>query len=155
MKFDITRLPIAEAVVGFLIVATVATFVAAFTFVDPIREDAGEPVVTEPPDTGGSATPVGDLAIVMQDNSFDPNELTLAAGEVATIALTNEGAAIHNMRIAGADGKFDTGDDAVSDPDAMRAGQDGTIEWTLEATGEVDFRCDFHPIEMVGTITVQ
>ena len=154
MKIDLTKLPVGEAVIGFLLVAVVATFVIGFTVVDTkVDETEGEasPTATS---TGPTAAP-GDLEIVMGDNFFDPDVITVVSGEETTIALVNEGAAIHNLRIAGPDGDYDTDDDTVSDPDTIRGGQEGTVTWTPEAPGEQDFRCDFHPTEMTGTITIQ
>ena len=60
------------------------------------------------------------------------------------------------MRIAGEDNKFNTGDDAVSDPQLITGGQSGTVKWTAPGGGAtIDFRCDFHPTDMVGTIQVK
>lgn len=155
MKLDLSKLPVGEAVVGFLLLATIVTFVLAFTLVDT-KVDESEGGEESPTVTGGGETPEpGALEIAMHDNSFDPDSLTVVSGEEVTIAITNEGASIHNVRITGADGDYDTDDDVVSDPDTIRAGQSGTIVWTPEAPGEQDFRCDFHPAEMTGTITVQ
>ncbi len=155
MKLDLSKLPVGEAVIGFMLIATIVTFILAFTYVDTLAPDTGgEP---SPTASGGASEtpPSGGLEVVMTDNKFDPDSLTVVSGEETTISLTNEGAAIHNLRIAGADGDYDTSDDVVSDPDTIRGGQSGTIVWTPEAPGDVDFRCDFHPTEMKGTITVQ
>jgi plastocyanin len=120
-------------------------------------DDGGEPTPAETDDgngddDGGSET----FDISMTDNAFDPTELTVPAGATVTVNLTNDGAAIHNMRIAGADNEFDNDDDAVSDPDIVNGGDPATIDWTAPDTaGEIDFRCDFHPTDMVGTITVE
>jgi plastocyanin len=44
----------------------------------------------------------------------------------------------------------------VSDPELFMGGDVGTLAWgTPSSPGEIIFRCDFHPVEMVGTITVQ
>ena len=105
MKFDITRLPVLEAVVGFLILSLIATFVVAFTVVDV--PDSGVEVLEPTATSDGSATTApsdgsgGAIAVAMLDNSFDPDGIAVAAGAAAEFALTNEGAAIHNMRIAG------------------------------------------------------
>jgi plastocyanin len=159
MKLDMSKLPVLEAVVGFLLLTLIVTFVLAFEYVETPASPADEisPTPSEAP--SGSATPPpngAEIAIAMQDNRFDPDAATVTAGETASFTLTNEGAAIHNMRIAGEDGEYQTDDDAVSDPEAIRAGQDGTLTWDVPAAaGEIEFRCDFHPVEMVGTITVQ
>lgn len=156
MKVDFTRLPIDAAVVGFLMLALIITFALAFAWIDD-GDGGGEehPVASETP--GGETPPSGgEIAVSMKDNSFDPDAITVAAGATASFAVTNDGAAIHNMRIAGADGDYDTDDDAVSDPFIVPSGGTGTLSWDAPAeAGEIDFRCDFHATDMVGTITVQ
>ena len=114
---------------------------------------------TETPTPGGE-TPGGGtgggIAVTMGDNKFDPAKITVSAGAAVTLNITNGGTAIHNMRIAGPDGNYNTDDDAVSDPNLVPGGSEATIGWTApDAAGEIKFQCDFHPTEMVGTITVQ
>jgi uncharacterized cupredoxin-like copper-binding protein len=59
------------------------------------------------------------------------------------------------MRVAGPDDEYNTDDDIVSDPEIIGAGDDGELTWDLPEAGDFRFRCDIHPVEMVGTITVQ
>lgn len=106
---------------------------------------------TTAPAAGGETT----FDIVMKDNTFDPAEIVVAAGEEITVNLVNDGQAIHDMRIAGVDGDYDTDDDFVSDPDLMRGGEEGTLVFTFDEAGQYNFRCDFHPTEMTGTIEVE
>jgi plastocyanin len=161
MKIDITKLPIAEAVVAFLLAALGVTFILAFNEVDGSLGGAGAPSETPSPTAGGeSPTPTGgggsEFAITMGDNTFDPKEITVSAGATVKFSLTNSGVAIHNMRVAGEDNKFDSTDDAVSDPNLVTGGSTGTLEWTAPSSpGVIDFRCDFHPTDMNGKITVQ
>jgi plastocyanin/heme-degrading monooxygenase HmoA len=119
----------------------------------------GEVVNGEATPTPGEGSPPptdGIVAISMGDNFFDPNEITVAAGSEVEIDLTNNGAAIHNMRIAGEDGEYNTDDDVVSDPEVISGGQTGTVVWTAPSSaGEIIFHCDFHPTDMIGTITVE
>lgn len=152
---DITKLPVLQGVVVFLLVALGAAFVGAFAATtDDDGEANGAP--TEPPSNGETPPPSDGIAISMGDNFFDPEEVTLSGGEAVTFSLTNDGAATHNMRVAGEDNEYNTDDDAVSDPEVMTGGVVGTLEWTVPASpGTYDFRCDFHPVEMVGTITVE
>jgi mono/diheme cytochrome c family protein/plastocyanin len=114
-------------------------------------------------DTGGAAADVpveAAVDVTMGDNFFDaggnqnPN-FVVPTGATVTFNLTNDGAAPHNMNIAGADNEFETDDDAISDPDLITAGQAGTLQFTAAAAGTVDYRCDFHPDQMQGTITVE
>jgi len=163
MKLDITKLPLGEALVGFVLTAVVLTFVLAFAF--PTQSGLGDKAATGSPTPGATPTPQGTpggtpgggLAVTMKDNLFEPKDLTVKAGEAVTIDLKNEGVAVHNMRIAGADGKYNTDDDAASDPNIIQAGGTGTVTWTAPAQpGEMKFQCDFHvAVGMVGTITVQ
>ncbi len=124
---------------------------------DQINQGACGQVLRAQP-TAGPSGPVEAKTqwdVVMADNSFDPNAIGAPVGQDVTVNLTNEGKAIHNMRIAGADGEFDTDDDVVSDPDLVRNGGTATLVFKFDAAGTVDFRCDFHVVEMTGTIIVQ
>lgn len=126
------------------------------------EEDEGEahvPGVEEPPADGGEPGPGADT-VVMGDNFFqlgDQKEpaIPVAAGAPVTLDISNGGLNIHNMRAAGADGEYDTDDDAVSDPDTLSGGDTATISLNFSEAGESPFRCDFHPIEMVGTIVAE
>src|SRR3990172_1484281 len=115
-----------------------------------IEEDKGQategtPTAAASPTAQPSpSAPGAGIAVSMKDNFFEPAELTVKAGE-----------AVHNMRIAGADGNYNTGDDAVSDPQIVNAGGTAVVNWTAPGTpGEVKFQCDFHvSVGMVGAIT--
>ncbi len=160
MRLD--KLPVGEAIVGFLLVALVATFLVARTQVDSgdVEADGGEPTASAGP-TGSTAP--GEVEITMTDNKFDHTELTLAAGAEVTIPLTNNGVAIHNMHVAGEGasyaGDFCTvgGPDPCSDPARIPGSGTGTLTFTVPNTpgAEIPYRCDFHATEMTGTITVQ
>lgn len=160
MKLDLTRLPVGEMLVGFLIVSLLVTFILAFTLVDSGTGGDDEGVTDIP------STPIsGGTDIAMGDNFFDSNDITVAAGDTVTFNITNGGVAVHNMRIAQLDGSF--GEDAIctldgpdpcSDPNAVAGGQTAVLVWevTNAPPGTViPFRCDFHPIEMTGTLTIQ
>jgi len=162
MKLDITKLPLGEALVGFVLTAVVLTFVLAFAY--PTRsglEDKtkGSPTPEASPTPQGtpSGTPGGGVAVGMKDSFFEPKDPTVKAGASVTFELKNDGVAVHNMRIAGPDGKYNTADDAVSDPNIVQAGGTSTVTWTAPAqAGQVQFQCDFHvALGMIGTITVQ
>jgi plastocyanin len=118
-------------------------------------------------DNGASATETDDgnggngggeetFDVSMGDNFFEPNEFTVAPGSTLTFNLTNDGTAIHNMRIFGEDNESGNDDDAVSDPDLVMAGESATLEWTApDEPGVYDFYCDYHTTDMTGTITVE
>lgn len=99
---------------------------------------------------------MGDTIEPAVTNFFELNEFTVSPGQEATFNITNDGIAIHNMRIDGGDGEYDTDDDTVSDPELFQAGDAGALVWTApDEPGEIIFRCDFHPLDMIGTISVE
>ncbi|MDO8614855.1 MAG: plastocyanin/azurin family copper-binding protein [Dehalococcoidia bacterium] len=108
--------------------------------------------------TGGAETTF-DLA--MGDNFFElagekNPTIAIPAGEEITINLSNGGVAIHNMRFPGDDNDYDTGDDAASDPALVTGGQEATLAFTAPAkAGTYDYRCDFHPTDMLGKFKVE
>ena len=162
MKLDITKLPLGEALIGFVLGAVVLTFVLAFAFTT--ESGLGDKTVTGSPTPGAtptpaetpSGTPAGGIAVSMKDNLFEPAELTVKAGASVTFDLKNEGVAINNMRIAGSDGSYNTGDDAASDPNLISGGATGKLDWTApDQPGQIKFQCDFHAPAMAGTITVE
>ena len=71
-----------------------------------------------------------------------------------TVDLTNAGSQIHNMRTAGDDGEYGTDDDAISDPDTISGGGDGTLTFSFAQPGTYPYQCEFHPDDMKGEITV-
>jgi nitrite reductase (NO-forming) len=98
----------------------------------------------------------GAIRVSMGDSFFAPNEIAVQPGETVTFDLTNDGALPHNMRIAGPDGEFNTGDDTVSSPDVLLRNQNATLEWQATAGGgSTPFQCDIHPGAMSGTITIR
>jgi plastocyanin len=129
--------------------------------------DTGTP--TDAPSNGLSAQPDspqaindevteaadGALATTTTDNSFTLNNLKVPLNETTTISVTNDGIAIHNMRIAGPDGEWSTGDDTVSDPALIAGGETAVVEFTPTIAGTYTFRCDFHPLEQGGVIVVE
>jgi plastocyanin len=133
------------------------------TFRDETLQDiTGTIVVRE----GAAATPTPapedevaadvELEMSMKDNFFEPAELTVRAGETFRILLRNEGPQfVHNLRITGPDGEFDTEDDLVSEPLAQRVGFEGELVGKIDRPGAYAFKCDFHPLEMAGTLTVE
>lgn len=132
-----------------------------FEFKDPTAPRAiGTIVVTGEP-TGetsgpGDAEPVDvTFDVSMGDNFFEPSELEVEAGQTFRINLTNDGEFIHNLRIAGADGEYDTGDDLTSTPKFQTGGETGELVGQIDEPGVYSFRSDSQSTEMTGTITVK
>lgn len=120
-------------------------------------DDGGTTTAATTPADGGKTS----FDISAGDNFFEYGgekkpTLSVPAGKKITINITNDGTAIHNMRFAGDDNKYDSSDDAVSDPTLVSAGQKATITFTAPSqAGTYDFRCDFHPTDSVGKIEVK
>lgn len=85
---------------------------------------------------GGAAT-----TITASDFAFDPETVTIAAGD--GIELTNEGEAEHNI----------TAEDAGLDED-VDAGDSVTVDTSDVEPGTYDFICEYHPDQMKGTLEV-
>jgi plastocyanin len=79
-------------------------------------------------------------AVTIQDFTFVPAELSVAPGD--TITFTNQDSAPHTATAS--DGAFDTGE--------LAQGESATV--TIEAAGNYDYVCAFHP-RMIGVVTAQ
>ncbi|MCH8919776.1 MAG: cupredoxin domain-containing protein [Chloroflexi bacterium] len=168
MKLDVTKLPLGEALIAFVLVAVVVTFILAFTLPSGAGiegEAEGDDVVAEETPTDGGPTG-GDIAVSMGDNFFELDgqrepDIAVPLGEQTTFDLTNDGSAVHNLHIAGADNEYGDafcetgGDEPCSDPNLFAGGDTGNITFSFDEPGTFVFRCDFHPTQMTGTITVE
>lgn len=101
------------------------------------------------------------LTWTMGDNFFQADSqknptIEVSPGASVTISLENKGTAIHNMRFAGEDNKYNTDDDAAAEPALFNAGDKGSIKFTApKKPGTYNYQCDFHPTDMKGTIVVK
>ncbi len=98
----------------------------------------------------------GVIEVPMQDNRFLRNNLRVPLGQPVTVRIVNQGQAPHNLRVAGPDGAWNTGDDqAVPAGGALvPGGQQAEATLTFQQPGVFAFRCDAHPNDMWGYITV-
>ena len=121
-----------------------------------VKAEPTPPIATVP--VGGSTTPTAPSAaeIDMEDNKFSVTDVTVKSGD--TININNKGQAIHNVHVA-AGGSFaaafckTTGPEPCSKPASVPAGSASSIIINVPA-GTYDFRCDFHPDQMKGKLTV-
>ena len=118
------------------------------------------------PRPSGEPIPIeGEVSMEMGDNVFRMDRqsspiLQVAVGQEVTINLVNNGLAIHNMHIGGVDKAYEVdfctvgGEEPCSDPLLMMAGDTGAITFRFDEPGTYDFRCDYHPLLMMGQIVV-
>lgn len=97
----------------------------------------------------------GVIELAASGQRFAQNFLRIpAAGESVTIRLTNGDNVPHSLRLAGLDGRFETEDDAITNPTQIDGGGVGELTFAPQADGAYTFRCDFHPTTMGGQIVV-
>jgi plastocyanin len=98
-----------------------------------------------------NAAPRTTMTIISRDNKFDITKLTVPVNQPITLTLENNGQAVHNWHLL--DVKDAAGAEIATE--LLRAGQTETVTFTLAAPGTYTFRCDTHPTDMKGTLTVQ
>jgi plastocyanin len=122
-----------------------------------VGQSEATPAPTATAAPGATPTPAPadvTLALNVSDTGFDPPEITAAAGKSFRITVTNTGAVVHNLRIAGPDGQFRTDDDiAVSG--FVNPGASGEASGKIDAPGRYPFRDDFNPTLLAGTLIIQ
>ena len=113
------------------------------TVIDP--KDAEREISLEV--TGGEA-----------DAAFKPASIELRPGETVKIVVKNTGSISHEVRIAGADGTYDTSDDFVSTSadaaDIIKPAEEGFLVVRLDDEGEYQFQ-DPTSTNAQGTIVVR
>ena len=128
-----------------------------FDFQDPTVVTTTGTIVVEDIVPTETLAPADDFDVEfdvgMQDNNFEPGVLTIDAGTKVKLNLSNLGEFVHNIRIAGADGEYETEDDILSED--ILPGETGKLIFELDEEGEYIFRDDFRKETMTGTLTVQ
>lgn len=125
------------------------------TFQDPTTTATGTITIN---DVQITPTPAPEEAfddevdITMSDGAYDPDGITVKAGDRVKLNLTNNDDFAHGLRIDGPDGVFFTDDDVIADD--VLPGETGTFFIQLDA-GTYKFQDDFNPDTMTGTLTVE
>lgn len=114
-------------------------------------------VGTSTPTAGQSFTI--ELAGNADTAQFIPATLQGKAGAVIEILAKNTGTVAHNVRVSGPNKTFEPdeprSDDFVTDPITVQPGQEGRVLLKLDTPGNYPFRCDFHPLQQISTLTIQ
>jgi len=119
----------------------------------PADDIESQPDVPQEVDDEVTEAVGGELQIEARDVptfEFAPNNLKVPLNETTTIEIANLGAAIHNFRIAGADGEWNSDDDVATD--FITGGDTASVEFSPTLAGTYTFRCDIHPDVQGGVI---
>ena len=130
-----------------LILACLALGLAACGGDDDSGGDSGGGGSSSGQSNGGGASAGGGTSVGMKDIQFDPNDLTVKAGE--TVTFTNDESVPHDVhKESGPGGDFSSGPDG-----GMQQGD--TFKLKLEKPGTYKYVCHVHAPGMAGTITVK
>ncbi len=159
MKLDVTKLPLGEALIAFVLAAVAVTFILAFTLstgagIEDVEPEDGEAVAETSPEPE-NGEPTGDGSTVeiamIPVLAFDTADVTVPAGQSVTLTADNIDPGIpHNWAVYT--------DDSASE---LIAGTPictdctETITFDAPEPGVYFFKCDVHPVQMVGTLTVE
>lgn len=106
------------------------------------------PVANETPSGGGAAAEISMVPV----NQFDMVELTIAADTEVSITADNADVGIpHNLAVYASRDAAESGEEALAATEICNAPCTDVATLTLDP-GEYFFRCDVHPIQMVGTL---
>jgi plastocyanin len=97
----------------------------------------------------GSASAAGPTAISIIDQSFQPADATVQAGDTVTWTVTKAIADPHSVTSGTSS---DSG--KVFDSKATLHANGDTFSWTFSTAGSFPYYCTIHPSQMHGTITV-
>ncbi len=167
MKIDVTKLPLGEALIGFVLVAVVLTFLLAFASTSGGGIESEEAVAELPPAPGAASSggeiadgePAGEGTVVevamIPIIQFDVTEISVPAGQPVTLTADNQEPGIpHNWAFYTSEEAANSGEAALA-ATAICTDCLETITFDPPDPGVYFFRCDVHPIQMVGTITVE
>lgn len=101
--------------------------------------------------SGSQPAAGGGIALATTDNAFSQKQIAVQAGQAVTVNLTNKGTAMHNFHVVGLKGA----DDKDVQTALLEGGKSGSVTFTPIQPGTYTFRCDVHPAEMTGTLTVK
>ncbi len=164
MKLDVTKLPLGEALIAFVLAALAGTFILAFTIgtdgggIEGGEAGGGEPaagLTPEPEETPAGDGPSGDGTAVeiamIPINQFDAADITVPAGQPVSLTADNTDAGIpHNWAVYTDDSASEL---IAGTPICIDCTE--TISFEPPEPGDYFFRCDVHPLQMVGTFTVE
>lgn len=112
---------------------------------------ASSPAAKADSGSSGNAAAGGEVAVVLTENKFAPNDIKVKAGATVTFVARNQGQAVHNMKVLA---QKEEGKDFTSAA-TIGPGTDSKFTATFSKKGTYKFQCDYHMPDMSGTITVE
>ncbi len=146
---------------GVVAVLAVAIF-GGFLLLSGGSDDGGTPAPSATPDPRIADLPIDRTINIETDDDgqnvlprYVPNAISGDAGEVIEILVTNVGSVAHNLRFPGSDGEYNTRDDWFVQPGTLFTGDTGRVVVKFDEPGSYPFRCDFHVLDHLGTLTLR
>jgi len=159
MKLDVTKLPLGEALIAFVLAAVAVTFVLAFTLpsgagIEDVEPEDGEAVAEETP-ANGDGGPAGEGTTVeiamIPVIQFDSVDVAVPADQAVTLTADNQDPGIfHNWAVYTDESASEL---IAATPICVDCTE--TITFDPPDPGVYFFRCDVHPTQMVGTFVVE
>ena len=145
---------------GVVAVLAIAIF-GGFLLLSGGGDDGGTPAPSATPDPRVTGLPIDRTITIETDDDgqnvlprYVPNTISGQAGEVIEILVTNIGSVAHNLTFPGADGEYDTPDDWLPEPFTLQPGDTGRLVVQFDDPDSYPFRCAFHPLIHLGTLTL-
>ncbi len=105
---------------------------------------------SQTPGAGGGQQPIG---VTARDFAFSPDKITATKGQTLTVTFKNSGPSTHTFTVY-SDANYTT---KVSGADSGRVNAGGSTTVTISVPmngGALYFRCEVHPTQMQGQISV-
>ncbi len=163
MKLDVTKLPLGEALIAFVLAAVAVTFILAFTLssdagigdVEPEDGDAVAEMSPTPEETPADGGPSGEGTTVeiamIPVLQFDTVDVAVPAGQTVTLTADNQDPGVfHNWAVYTDESASELIAATVICVDCTE-----TITFDPPDPGVYFFKCDVHPVQMVGTFVVE
>jgi plastocyanin len=93
-----------------------------------------------------------EVSVTATDFAFSPDEVEVESSGDVTFRLENDGSASHTLTLY-SDADFNTPIDNA-DTGTVSAGGSGGFTVAFDTPGEAFFRCEVHPTQMQGSITI-
>ena len=150
----VPRVRVSPWLIATLVVAIGAVILAVFVLTSGSSGTTGPAREVAPDQRVAGQTPTASFSIDVDDVSFSPSTISAKAGDVIELVVTNTGTISHNLRVSGPDKQYGTSDDFESEPFAIGPGETGRTVVKIESPGTYPFRCDFHPVQEMGTLVL-